>query len=165
MRRVAIFLGVLIMILNANSIKTIDDIRANFSESRKNIDSMNRSKVELNELSTEGAEATIYKQNKEIKLIEVKAYMEMGNAKDEYYFKDGKLFFVYTKEENYNAPPTTKFFDESKIEISENRYYFIDNKLVKWLKDKKIVPKSSKDYIKTQNQILEFSNFLLKKVN
>ena len=164
MRKLVIILGVLIMILNASSIKTIDDIRKNFSEIRKNISSMSKEKKDLDELSTEGVEAIIYRQNGKIKLIELNAYMEMGIEKDEYYFKDGKVFFVYTKEENFNAPPTTKFFDESKIEISENRYYFIDNKLVKWLKDKDVVPPSSKDYAKTQNQILEFTNFLLKKV-
>lgn len=61
-------------------------------------------------------------------------YGEMGKIISEYFFNKDVLVFLYQKEEQYNKP---MYLSESKtISIKENRYYFNNEKLIRWIADK-----------------------------
>ena len=59
---------------------------------------------------------------------------EMGQAIYEFYLKKSKLFFAYYLVDYYDKPmyePGSK-----RISRTENRYYFNEGKLLRWLDDK-----------------------------
>ena len=63
-------------------------------------------------------------------------YGETGRRTTEYNFSNGQVIFVFDKYEGYSKPMT-----EGKIDIvivKENRYYFADRKIIRWLEDKKL---------------------------
>jgi hypothetical protein len=61
----------------------------------------------------------------------------------DYYFDDGMLIFVHSEDYVYNKPTTyteevalaandSDWYDDKKTKLEINRYYFNDNKLIKW---------------------------------
>jgi hypothetical protein len=109
-----------------------------------------------NSNSTEGGMIIAYVLKKKFKKISVKYLGEMGKNDTDFYLKDNKIFFVYDVRTNYNAPVyLTKLeakkqgieaFNPKKSKKDENRFYFKDNKLIKWLNsDKKEVDVNSKE--------------------
>jgi len=100
-----------------------------------------------NKNSTEGGMIVAFVLKKKFKKISVKYLGEMGKYDADFYLKDNKIFFVYTIRTTYNAPMylTKKqakkqgidAFDPKKSTKEENRFYFKDSKLIKWLDDKK----------------------------
>ena len=96
--------------------------------------------------TTEGARAIYYLDGKDLKKIEATYYSEMGQYKYAYYYdKNSQLSFVLLRNEQYNAPfyynrqraeeegITTGYFDPEKSIITEEKYYFYDDKLIEWL--------------------------------
>ena len=51
---------------------------------------------------------------------------ETGKSTEEYYYRDGKLIFVFRKESRYHQPLSGKV-----INTKENRFYFSNDKLIK----------------------------------
>ena len=100
--------------------------------------------------------------NEELKKIVVSYYGEMGKLIEEYYFWNNNLFFVFTQDYLYNMP---KIMDGSKVEkIYENRYYFQDDKLIRWLDPNKEKVAKSK-IAKKETEILQNANKLKEKAN
>jgi len=98
--------------------------------------------------STEGGEAKAYFDGNAIKLIEVLWYGETGKIKVEYYFDNGQLFFALDSHFKYNRPiyydsimakenNDNETFNPEKTTVKENRYYFSNSKLVRWIGDDK----------------------------
>ena len=106
--------------------------------------------------STEGGTITAYISKKQFKKIKVEYLFETGKYNAEFYFHDNILFFVYTKRTYYNAPiyltkvdaegeaQGVEAFDPKKSSFQENRYYFNNKKLIRWIdkKRKQIDPNS-----------------------
>ncbi len=57
-----------------------------------------------------------------------KFYGETGQAREEYYFWDDRLFFVLRVESRYDKPLSGKV-----VSKSEERFYFADDALIRWL--------------------------------
>jgi hypothetical protein len=112
----------------------ISNIRIKYQDIRNNLKSYDTVSTDLEEGSTEGGEATGYYNGKDIKLIEITYYGEMGKTKLEYYFDNGRLFFVFENRYKYNRPIyDTIAFDPKKTRVTKDRYYFHNEKLVRWL--------------------------------
>ena len=109
----------------------VSDIKKYFGDVNSNINSYKKTKKDLMDQSTEGGELEGYYNHGELKKIVASYYGEMGKLIEEYYFYDNTLFFFFTQNYLYNMPLS---MDGSKLEkIDENRYYFHDNKLIRWL--------------------------------
>jgi hypothetical protein len=70
-----------------------------------------------------------YKSDSLKKIIE---WLGLSNKviQNEYYFDNGKLIFVYTKESKYKFIDSTQSFDYSKLlPVFQGRYYFSNEKL------------------------------------
>ena len=141
-------------------IKTLSDITITFNKIRKNLFKMRKSKIELETILANKAKANIYTLHNSISLIDLLIYKELKNIKEEYYFSNQKLFFIFSNEIELNAPFSSLFFDENRIKTSKNSYFFIDNKMVRWISNRKI---DIKEYKTKENQLLSFAKFLLKK--
>ena len=110
----------------------ISEIRENFGAINYNIASYKKIKKDL--IDQGGGELAGYFKNKELKKMVATYNGKMGKEVSEYYFWINELFFVYT----YDKPIS---MDNSKVDNkNENRYYFYDNKLIRWLDpdDKKV---------------------------
>lgn len=87
--------------------------------------------------------------------ILVKYYWDMWKWVIEYYFWENELFFVFSKDSFYNMPIT---FEESKIEKEEqNRYYFYDEKIIRWLWDWAILKQKDEEFFNKWEDFLNRS--------
>jgi len=86
---------------------------------------------------------------------------ETGKAVEEYYFWNGKLIFVFSVDNRYDKPLSGKVARKT-----EGRFYFKDDKLIKWLggDGKEVASDSSEfavkqtDYLKIARQLSEGAN-------
>ncbi|MBN2824167.1 MAG: hypothetical protein JXQ76_02500 [Campylobacterales bacterium] len=127
------------------TITSIEDIKKEYGTITKALKSYTKTSKSLDGFSAEGGEVVIYKDSSSrVKMLKITYFGEMGKMIEVYYFDDTmQLFFLYKVVENYNAHIAAKEFDESKTKITKERFYFIDTKMVQWLKgDKRIEPNS-----------------------
>ena len=113
---------------------------------------------DVSEQSTEGGFILICNDNnKMLRKAVVTNYGEIGKVKTEYYFKDRKIIFVYEIQYLYDAPIYEK--NKSKVKnITENRYYFNNEKLFYWISvGNKVIDK--KVYELKEKQIVEDIDF------
>lgn len=98
----------------------------------------------LEEESTEGGTLTGYYDGKNLKLMRITYYGETGKNIIEYFFDNDKVFFAFEKKFTYNRPiywdkkhmeehGDSAVFDPSKSVITEDRYYFYNEKLFRWV--------------------------------
>lgn len=131
-----------------NKDASIKDIRAKYADIRTHLKTYSKEVVEIMGESAEGGEATVYRDNGDLKLIEIKWFGETGKRQVEYYLSGGKLFFAFDQVFQYNRPifwdakmaeenGDTESFDPKKTTVEENRYYFEDEKLFMWLDNEK----------------------------
>lgn len=114
-----------------NEEEIISDIRQKFKEINQNTASYQAKNIELMGESTEGGKLTSYYQNKALKKVVVSYFGEMGKSIEEYYFSENNVFFVFTQEYSYDKPIHVK--DSRVVKVEEDRYYFHNSKLVRWL--------------------------------
>lgn len=113
----------------------IADIRKKFGEINQNSASYETRSTELTAESTEGGELKSFYQNGELKKAVASYFGEMGKLTEEYYFSEGQVFFIFTQQYTYDKPITVEGSKVTKTD--ENRYYFHDHKLIRWLDPKK----------------------------
>ncbi len=148
-------LSVLLLLLSCLSMQAgaqsvIKDIRAKYKVIRDNISVYDTTYVELLDGSSEGGEAIAYFDKKKIKLIEATWYGESGKSSIQFYYHAGKLFFAFEQKHHYNRPVywdekmakesgDNEVYDPKKSKIEEDRLYFSDGKLYKWIDSQKKV--------------------------
>ena len=115
---------------------TVDEqvktIRSRYDAVDKDLSRCKQVKRDLPDESTEGGELTAYFSDQALRKLAAKFYGETGQALEEYYFWDGRLFFVLRGESRYDKPLSGKV--KSK---SEERFYFADDALIRWLDPRK----------------------------
>ena len=110
-------------------------------------------KKELLGFSAEGGELVAYLSGPSIVKISATFYGEMGRATDEFYYANDKLIFTFRKHLHYNAPLTGKV-----VRITENRYYFKDDKLIRWIgEDGKQVSTTAPEFPQAEARLLASS--------
>jgi hypothetical protein len=85
-------------------------------------------KRDLSGESTEGGELTAYFSDRSLRKLAAKFYGETGQALEEYYFWDERLFFVLRVESRYDRLLSGKVKSRK-----EERFYFADGVLIRWL--------------------------------
>ena len=127
--------------------------------------SCNSNSVEIWDESTEGGDAMAYYTEDGLKMIAVTWRYEAGKQLVEYYFDQGKLFFVFTKDFIYNRPvywdkkqarlaKDGETFNPSQTKTEENRYYFKNQKLFLWTNNEQKVVKADITTNLTKGQAL-----------
>jgi len=128
---------IIFSVSSASADSRISDIRKEYQAIRNTLSTLHQETVELTGYSTEGGEVKAFRDAKEsIRLIRVELYgeSESGKVFEEYYYRNGLLFFVFYEHHRYNVPfnvsqETAKEigigpFDPKKTKITEDRYYF-----------------------------------------
>lgn len=141
---------------SAQTTDAIQSIRQQYAVINKRVARYKKVRKELSGFSAEGGQLTAYFDGPAIVKIAATYYGETGRAEEEYYYQDGKLIFVYRKDSTYSRPMSGKV-----IRKSENRFYFRNDQLIKWLdengKEVSTGPESKKEqdeYLATSNQFL-----------
>lgn len=137
--------------------KKIEYIRKEYNNINSNINNFSKKTKELTGFSTEGGELDIYTKGSDVRKLTANHYGEMGKRVEEYYYKDGKPFFIYSKTNHYDKP-----FGEI-VESEENKFYLSDKKLIKWIdSNNETVNPETTEFSKTQSEILNDSDTYLK---
>lgn len=150
-------------------------IKAKLKEIQKNVSTYDTTMIDITDESTEGGEAIGYYDKSNLKMIIATWFGETGKRRLECYFDAGKLFFALNTYYKYNRPiyydknaangnDDTVVFNPAKTIIKEDRYYFNDRKLIRWLdNNKKLTESRLPEFIKSEKEILEDSENLKKK--
>lgn len=151
----------------------IEKIRREYKAIRDAMPTYSKQNIEVSGYSTDGSVATVYRDNNSsIRLIISRLYGESGKVIEEFYYKDGNLFFAFSQSHQYNAPYSvteeiakdisSPAYDPEKTVVTENRYYFANNRMIRWLdRDKNPVNSDTDRFRKTGKDVIEFSNLLL----
>ena len=142
-------------------IANIDDIKSKFQKIHTKEKSYSKKEKEIDDISTEGAQATYFYDKNNLKLIKVDIYGEMGKEEQDYYFDNGKVFFIYTKEISYNAPMYVKAFSKKLSKTKTKRLHFINGHLAKLLVNGKEIAKNSASFRYEEKKSLHLVKKLL----
>lgn len=124
-----------------SSEEKINEIRAVYNKINKNLASYRVTEFD-NDESTEGGTSKFYIHNNQFVKITKEYLGEMGKRNIDYYFtENGELRFVFEQLTHYNAPMYVtedtedgmEAFDPKKSTVEENRYYFYNDELIRWL--------------------------------
>jgi len=137
----------------ANAIETI---RQRYADINKNVPLYRRVKRNLSGFSPEGGELLAYFHGPSVMKMVATFYGETGKAIEEYYFWNGQLIFVFRTEHRYDKPLSGKV-----IRKSEHRWYFQDDKLIKWLgEDGQEIASDSSEYTPKEAEYLKMARQL-----
>ncbi len=149
----------------------ISNTRIKYSDTRKNISSYDTLFREVWDESTEGGEATAFYDGSNLRLIEVWLLGENFKERSEYYFDKGELLFVFETAFKYNRPfyfdssmaveYNDTAYDPAKTSIEENRYYFHNGKLIRWINNnQEAVDPGTENFSEAEKDILLFSGHI-----
>lgn len=119
----------------------IQSIRKEFTSINDTTKKYRIDSVEVEGLSTEGGSLKKYYEGNVLRKAVLLLYGETGQLICEYYFSGNKLIFCYEKNETND-----KHINEGKpkvIATREERFYFHDHKLVRWINGKTTMEKSA----------------------
>jgi hypothetical protein len=160
MRKLFLFLPVLFITISSVTAQTEEEfvikIREQFKTTNANLKAYEMIEKDIYSESTEGGVMRAYHVDGETVLMHCEFYGEGGNIMEEFYFWNSELYFVYTVQELYNKPI---YMEGSSVsEKIENRYYFHNGKMIRWLdKNKEKVNIYSDDYSKAERYLLDES--------
>jgi hypothetical protein len=138
----------------------VKKIRAKFNSINSNLNNYKLIEKDIEGESTEGGTMKAYFENDNLVLLHCEFYGESGNVKEDYYYDNGDLFFMFSVNQRY----TSHIMDENNkiASTTENRYYFDKLKMIRWLdKDKKQVSKASTEFKEAADQIMKESGRLI----
>jgi hypothetical protein len=130
----------------------IKDIRREYQVINAGVPTFRKVQKELPEASSEGgALYKFYDKGKALRKMVCVSDGAIGKIREEYYLRNDTLLFVYTKEEVYKEPIDVNSNPVIR-EVTENRYYFNNNSMVQWLKNKQMMkpaefPKVAKEVL------------------
>jgi hypothetical protein len=135
----------------------IESIRQHYASINQNVTRYRRVKKNLTGFSAEGGELFAYFHGPSVMKMVATFYGETGRTVEEYYFWNGQLIFVLQTENRYEKPLSGKV-----VRKIENRFYFKDDKLIRWLDEKgKEVAPDSAEYAPKQADNLKFSKLFV----
>jgi hypothetical protein len=116
-------------------------IREEFNKINSDSAKLRVVKKDIMDESTEGGEIDKFYEGKTMRKAILLCYGETGKSSAEYYFLNNQLIFLYTRYTTYTKPFYIKGYKIARID--ENRYYFYNGKLIRWLGSKgKLIDKS-----------------------
>jgi hypothetical protein len=141
---------------SAQTTDAVQSIRKQYAAINQRGARYRKVRKELSGFSAEGGRLMAYLDGTTIVKITASYYGETGKADEEYYYQDGKLIFVYRKESTYSRPMSGKV-----IRTSENRFYFQNDQLIKWLDENGKEVSAGPEFKNEQDELLATSNKFL----
>jgi len=155
----------------------IKNITNDFNNIRGNLSSFKKDTLVVFSLSLDGTEVTSYRdKNNDIRLLTLWFDGEFGKNYEEYYFKNDSLIYsfmqFYENDALDNTADTkTEEIDSAAADLkmnasNEDMFYFKDDKLIRWLKNKEYnVKPGSREFYSLERSLLENLKGILKEIN
>ncbi|PYS71386.1 MAG: hypothetical protein DMF73_10830 [Acidobacteria bacterium] len=172
-------IGILVLVFSGLSLaadeSAILSIRKEYQSIQNALPSLKGETVDLPDYSTEGADATAYRDRTgNIRALKAGLFFESGKQYENFYYKNGMLIFAFYQFHRYNQHPgiTPEIakkewmepFDPKKTTITEDRYYFEKGKMIRWLdQNKNEVKPDSKEFKEAEKDVTGRSNEMLSK--
>ena len=135
------------------AVDAIETIRSHYATINKKLSRYRKVKKELSGMSAEGGALEAYLEGDSIRKIVATHYGEMGKAVEEFYYWDDQLIFVFRRDSQYDKPLSGKI-----VSNKENRFYFKDNQLIRWVGENgKQITSKQPEYGEKQREYLESS--------
>ncbi len=139
---IVIVFGLFISACKKNQKEIIDSIRKEVAATNDELKEYTMRQVD-DIVSPENGAITGYYRDDEVRKILTQHFGEKSRNFISYYFDDGMLIFVESRDYIYNLPTTyteevaksmgdSMWYDDSKTMLDINKYYFSENKLIKW---------------------------------
>jgi hypothetical protein len=153
----AILILALLGAATAQTGDSIDSIRQHYPTINQNVKLYRRVKKNLSGFSAEGGELIAYFHGPTVMKMTATFFGETGRSNEEYYYWDEKLIFILSTENHYDKPLSGKV-----VRKIENRFYFKDDKLIRWLDENgKEVTSGLAEYATKQTDSLKMSKQLV----
>ncbi len=148
-------------------------IRGEYQAIRDALPRLATETAEIVDFSTEGGEAKAFRDHDgQIRLIELELYFDTGMTREAFYFSEGSLIFVLRARHQYNAPfyidqelseeLGTNAFDADKTTRSEDRFYFREDRMIRWLdNDRNAMTPESASFKDSEKELREKTDHLL----
>lgn len=134
----------------------IQSIRQHYGQINGGVPRYKRVKKNLTGFSAEGGELIAYFHGPTIMKMVATYYGETGRASEEYYYWDGKLIFVLSRDLRYSKPLSGKI-----VSTKEERFYFSNDKLIRWIdENSKQAAADAPEYQEKQKELLDSSKEL-----
>lgn len=128
-------------------------IRREYASINSNLAKYKVVRKKLSGFSAEGGELVAHLDGRSIMKIAATFYGEMGRTREEYYYSDSHLIFVFSKQFSNARPLSGKV-----VRTKENRFYFNNDKLIKWInEDGKDSSAVNTEYAEKQDEYLKSS--------
>jgi len=148
-----VLLSVSALQLVAQTPDPIESIRQHYASINKNVALYRRVKKYLSGFSAEGGDLVAYFHGPTIMKIVATFLGETGKSVEEYYYWDGQFIFIFRRESRYDKPLSGKV-----VSTTENRFYFKDDKLIRWIDENgKQIALDKDEYKEKQNEYLKSS--------
>jgi hypothetical protein len=135
----------------------IESIRQHYANINQNVSRYRRVKKNLSGYSAEGGELIAYFHGPSVMKMVATFFGETGRTVEEYFYWNGQLIFIFQTENHYDKPLSGKV-----VRKIETRFYFKDDKLIRWLDENgKEVASDSAEYAPKQADYLKFSKELV----
>jgi hypothetical protein len=125
-------------------------IRERYATINRAVPQYRKTERSLDGFSTEGGTLEAFYDDTALRKIVATYLGETGRAAEEYYFWDEQVFFVFRREDTYDEP-----FGKV-VQTKENRFYFVDNRMIRWLDlDRRLVLSTDPSFTERQNALLQ----------
>lgn len=118
----------------ADTGKILSSIRRDYKNCNDSLSFFTKKELTFFEESTEGSLLEAYYFKSELRKIVVTTRGETGKAVCEYYLDNSRLIFSFYYLDQYDRPFYKK--NQKRVKKTENRFYFNDEKLLRWIDDK-----------------------------
>jgi hypothetical protein len=163
MLRLLPFLLVLNLQAFAQTENVLQHIRDRYQEVNKNISSYRVAGIDMVDFSTEGGSLEGYFVGDTLQMMVRVVYGEMGRDRLEVYYDKSTPVFFYNRHYKYEVPIHDSTFDQHKWAVDEERGYFHQGKMVRWIdKKNKIFTTRDAAFVKTEGQYLKSAADLYK---
>ncbi len=117
--------------------------------------------IDSEQQSTEGGEVTGYFSGDSIVLIIENVFGEMGKTRAEIYYNHGAPVFIYSRNYHYRIPMYSGTFSNKDITVEEDRTYFKNDKMIKWINNEKVpLTKRDQSFTTCEQTQLEYAQQL-----
>ena len=120
----------------AQSDSVLKHIREHYKTVNEHISKYRKVEVDMEGISTEGAMLEGYYAGDTLKLLVHNVFGEMGRKRLEVYYEADKPVFCYMRTYTYPAPMYDAAFASREVTVSEDRAYFKEGKMIRWMDEK-----------------------------
>ena len=140
-------------------------IRNLVEQTNLHLNDYNSSILKNDELtSAAGNETLVFTEElNKIRLIKETFFGETGKTIIWNYFNDKQPIFIFKEYFKYKLPISNKNFNKNDFTKNEERFYLKNNRIIRWMKDKKIVKKYPTNAADIENNMLQHINSLVTK--